>query len=602
MDKMLPRTPLVGVLICLLAAVSPAHGDNPHNDTLGAAERRAEQLAEFQRRIKDLDSACYETRRLAAERLENWVGMPEMAGMLAEQFQQLVLQPELPLEVRWRIGNWRARLPKVKTEPPQAVPAGELERLVRQLDDDSYSVRAGALERLQWMAASEYLAKPIILILKSRLADPLLSEDSYRRVESIRNIAWGIWLTGDASDWSLPPVSDAQIDDWLEELSQPATAHDPRAARSRRVARQELMDVLSQDREVPRVKAAIEAHLRGKLEPAGTAALKDLLEFTRPALVAECWCGGSQTLEQHLIVGQPMYVAGHNPSHFDKADDRVAHCVSGNSLTPGDYPVGVAFPAPHWDNPRQQGFFDLINLPTPRQQIAYSYYVKTDPAARLAKLSRRTLDGFLAEKKLLSDAELGMLAQLEAREVSRFANRYLLLVDDSMVDEDFNTEMSTSRSQLGSQSSRLGAICAQLAVNGTREAAPGLLEAIRQKQFMSPTPLGPYRLQWLAAFSIALRDPWPEVDAWLAENIDNQETLIIDHADAAEIGATAAGVLVSRHGQQPSAFGLHMSAADSQLAELKLPGFRYGKPEDAERVRQWWKQTALKTQRNLPSP
>ena len=218
--------------------------------------------------------------------------------------------------------------------------------------------------------------------------------------------------------------------------------------------------MLSQDREVPRVKAAIEAHLRGKLEPAGTAALKDLLEFTRPALVAECWCSGSQTLEQHLIVGQPMYVAGHNPSHFDKADDRVAHCVSGNSLTPGDYPVGVAFPAPHWDNPRQQGFFDLINLPTPRQQIAYSYYVKTDPAARLAKLSRRTLDGFLAEKKLLSDAELGMLGQLDAREVSRFANRYLLLVEDGMVDEDFNTEMSTSRSPLGSQSSRLGAICA----------------------------------------------------------------------------------------------------------------------------------------------
>ena len=277
MEKTLPRIPLVGALILLLAAVSPAHGDNPQ--FLVRRSARAEQLAEFQQRITELDSPCYETRRLAAERLETWVGMPEMAGMLAEQFQQLVLQPELPFEVRWRILIWRARLPKVKTEPPQSVPAGELERLVRQLDDDSYSVRAGALERLKWMAASEYLAKPIILILKRRLADPLLSEDSYRRVESIRNIAWGIWLTGDASDWSLPPVSDAQIDDWLEELAQPATAHDPRSATGRRIARQELMDVLSQDREVPRVKAAIEAHLRGKLEPAGTAALKELLDF-----------------------------------------------------------------------------------------------------------------------------------------------------------------------------------------------------------------------------------------------------------------------------------------------------------------------------------
>ncbi len=77
---------------------------------------------------------------------------------------------------------------------------------------------------------------------------------------------------------------------------------------------------------------------------------------------------------------------------------------------------------------------------------------------------------------------------------------------------------------------------------------------------MKPTPLGPYRLQWLAAFSIAHRDPWPEVDAWLAENIDNQQTLIIDHADAAEIGATAAGLLLTRNGGSPAAFGLQATA------------------------------------------
>ena len=78
------------------------------------------------------------------------------------------------------------------------------------------------------MAASEHLAKPIMLILKRRLADPSLSEETYRRVESIRNIAWGIWLTSDASDWNLPPVSDAQIDGWLDELAQPAAKRDLR--------------------------------------------------------------------------------------------------------------------------------------------------------------------------------------------------------------------------------------------------------------------------------------------------------------------------------------------------------------------------------------
>ena len=108
-------------------------------------------------------------------------------------------------------------------------------------------------------------------------------------------------------------------------------------------------------------------------------------------------------------------------------------------------------------------------------------------------------------------------------------------------------ESSTSRGHLGSQSSRFGAICAQLAVDGTRDAARGSWRPFGRRSSCSPTPLGPYRLQWLAALSIARRDPWPDVDAWLAENIDNQETVIIDHAEAAEIGATAAGLLLTRH-------------------------------------------------------
>ena len=167
MEKLFPHIPILGVLVWLLAAASPAWGENPQSP----AERRAEQLAEFQLRIRELDSPCYETRQLAAERLEDWVDRPEMATLLAEQFQQLVLQPELPLEVRWRILIWRKRLPPVKSEPPRSAPAEELERLVRQLDDDSYSVRAGAFERLQWMAASAVPGQ----------ADPAAPEASFGR-------------------------------------------------------------------------------------------------------------------------------------------------------------------------------------------------------------------------------------------------------------------------------------------------------------------------------------------------------------------------------------------------------------------------------------
>jgi len=573
------------ISVAAAASVGSVVGEeNPHS----AAERQSQQRSEFQQRLQELDSPCYETRRMAAERLERWLGMPEMTAMLAEQFEQLLVQPELPFEVRWRILTWRTRLPVGKSEPPQSVRMEELERLFRQLDDDSYSIRAGTSQRLQWMAASEHLARPMMLILKRRLADPLLSEDSYRRLESIRNIVWGIWLTSDVSEENLPPVSNAQIDSWLDELGQPSSKNDLHAAMRRRIVRQELIDVLSQDREVPRVKAAIEIRLHGKLDPAATLRLRELWDLTRPALVAESWCGRKQTLEQHLVVGEPMHALGAaHPSHFDRSDDHLAHCVSGNALTPGDYPVGIAFPPPNWPTGFAEAVFHLVNLPTPRRQIAYSYYVKTDPAVRLTKLSRRTLDRFLSDKKLLNDSELGMLGQLDAREVSRFASRYFLQMEDGMVEEDFDQESSTSRSRLGSHSSRFGAICAQLAIDGTREAIPGLLEAVGQKKFLPPTPLDPYRLQWLAAFSIARREPWPEVDAWLAENIGNQETLIIDHAETAEIGATAAGLLLTRNEERPATFGLQ-ATVDSQLTQLKLPGFRYTAPDEVQRVRQWW--------------
>ena len=117
--------------------------------------------------------------------------------------------------------------------------------------------------------------------------------------------------------------------------------------------------------------------------------------------------------------------------------------------------MGVAFPAPNWQSDLQ-GFFHLVNLPTPRRQIAYSYYVKTDPAARLAKISRRTLDRFLAEKKALNDSELGMLGQLDAHEVSRFASRYFLLMEDGTVEEDFNQERRPAATRLAARAAALG--------------------------------------------------------------------------------------------------------------------------------------------------
>ena len=161
--------------------------------------------------------------RLAAGPPKGWKTgySPQMTSLLAEQFQQLMVQPELSLEVRWRISMWQKQLPPARLEPPESVSAEEL-RAPRSPVGRRFLFRAhGGCERLKWMAAGEHLAKPIALVLTRRLADPSLSEESYRRLEAIHEIAWGTWLAGDAPAWDLPPVSDIQIDNWLDELRGP---------------------------------------------------------------------------------------------------------------------------------------------------------------------------------------------------------------------------------------------------------------------------------------------------------------------------------------------------------------------------------------------
>jgi hypothetical protein len=275
------------------------------------------------------------------------------------------------------------------------------------------------------------------------------------------------------------------------------------------------------------------------------------------------------------------------PSHFDRIDDLTAHCVSGTNLLPGNYPVGVAFPHPKEDG----AFFRLVNLPTPRRRLEYDREVKTDEAARLAAISRRTLDRFLQEPRDLTESELTMLGQLDAGEVSRFAGRYFLLVDDKPLPD------SEGRRGVG-RASRFGWICSLLAIAGTKDAMPGLLEALDKHCFLPPTSEAPYRLHWLAALSIAARDPWPasgawpDADAWLIGLIDNDEAILEGREGGPELGATAAGVLLRLHKQPPSLFGL-LATPEPLMTRFRVDGYTFRphqtKDDDPrQKVRQWW--------------
>lgn len=548
------------------------------------------------RLVGELDSDRFEVRRDAAERLEELVAKPELGRFLADEFQQRLVRPDVSFEVRWHLTRWTKRLPAPESGLAGDASPEELDQLVGQLDDDSYGVRLGAAQRIEWLSNNPKLVGPLLARLKSRLADAKPGVEARQQLETVWQRVRGTWLLSEpvSNSPSLPAISNEQIDEWLDAAV--------RAGPSSEAANRELLDVLARDECVPQVKAAIETRL--KRNPDAAARLQELLDWTKPALVAEFWHGRHQLGEQHMLVDVPTLSPGAaRPTHFDRIDDRVAHYVSGNSLTPGDYPVGVAFPHPK----QEEAFFCLVNLPTPRRRMAYAYRVQIDESKRLAALTRRTLDRFLADKHALTELEVLMLGELDPVEVSRFAGRYFLLVDDGELPD-------SGLPRPGGRPSRFGLICAQLALDGTKDAMPGLTDAIAKNVFRPRTSDAPYRLHWLAALSIAARDPWTDVDAWLAGAIDadtketvekfadnggrpaerqttnddpTAEPAVGVNVSNAELGATAAALLVSRHGRTPAQFDLQ-SAADPLLTKLHVDGYRFDSDEAREKVRQWW--------------
>ena len=550
------------------------------------------------RLLGQLDSNEFHVRRQAAAKLEELATRPELRPLLAAQIERILVLPDTSFEVRSRLERLRSKLPAAPAPPPESVTPEEIDRLVRQLEDESYGLRLAATKRLQWMLSTPELVCPILTRLKGRLAGDGLSADARRWLDPICERARDAWLLGNPAAGGLPEVSDDKIAEWVGALTHPAPPNKQADGwHVHQTAKQELSDLLARQEYVPRVKQALARRLKEPgLDPKATARLKELADLTRPAMVAEYWSGRRHQGEQHLLIGVPSLGPGaQRPSHFDRIDDRVVHCVSGHTLTPGEYLVGVAFPHPLTED----ALFHLVNLPTPRRRLAYARYVRTDEARRLAALSRRTLDRFLTRNEPLGEAELVMLGLLDAEEVSRFAGKLFNLIDDQPLPAKQKPptaygqpRVRRQRKRPGGQPSRHGILCEVLAVSGTREAITGLLEAIDAERFLPPTEIAPYRLHWLAALSIARRDPWPEVDSWLAGLIGRTDALVEGRTDAPELGATAATVLLMRHQGTPGDFGLGPIHRDL-MQKFNVPACRFVSPEGRAKVQRWWAERQL---------
>ncbi|MBN1394986.1 MAG: hypothetical protein JW959_08180 [Pirellulales bacterium] len=529
---------------------------------------------EVARLMVELDSDEFDLRVQAAKRLEELVGEPELGPFLAKEFQRALLSTDVSFEVRRRLERWRHRLPAVPPEPVGKVSPADLDKLVRQLNDDCHAVRMGAAERLDWMLGDAKLVYPLMERFKRYLADERSASTSRHPIDAAWRKARQVWLTNEeAGKIILPKVSDRQIEGWLDNLSG--------SGRSGKAAERELSDLLARDDYVPLLKRMLGERLARSKNDDESERLRALLDWTKPAMVAEYWHRRRNLGQQHLLIGVPSLGANAiRPSYFDRIDDRDAHCVSGQNLSPGDYPVGVAFPHPNVEG----AFFHLINLSTPRRRMAYPYRMEIDESKRLAAISRRTLQRILSERRRMLESELVMLEGLDASEVSRFAGKYFLLVEDG-------STVATGPPRWGGRPSRFGMICARLAIDGTKESMPGLAEAIAKDRFMPPTPYAQYKLHLIAALSIAVRDPWPTADRWLADCIESDEPLRViedDFSKSARLGATAAAILLRRHDQSPRRLGLS-PAADPLLNQIQLKGYRFSGEEGKKKVQAWWK-------------
>ena len=599
----------VGIAAWVAAASAMVQGAEPSQTTIPvpSAADALPTPAEIAALIAKLDADRCDIRDRAARRLHKLAERPSLGPMLAVEMRRALVDESASFELRARLTPILARLPNA-TVPATTVDKAEITRLVEHLEDNSFGVRKTAADRLAWIIGEPAAICPTLVAVRQKLANPQLDAGIRRELAPLWKKVRAAWLASDPAGWQLPPVSDEQIQSWIADLLKPlpkgwaGTVYPPHE-----IARTELLDLLARDEYVPKVKTLITDNLKDPLDP-NTFYLREILDWTLPGLVAEIWeerLGGTGIATvQYLALGVPCQPEGAiNPSLFDKADDKVAHCLSGNSLTEGDWPVGVAFPNPK----AEDKFFHLVNVPTPRHRLAYQANVDSDERERLRVLSRRTLDAYIAQARPLTFAETLMLDKLDFEEVSRFAGPYFLAVDDQLYPADIRHTPS-------GRASLHQTICLCLAQYGTRTAVPGLMAAIEKKRFLKPMPGSPFNWPWLALLSISVHDPWPDVERWLADQITRTEPLLVgpegqevdplpipqnlpalnelvQARPVPDVGGSAAAILLARHDLPPWAFRLER-LWQPPIDNFDIPSCRFVVPQDRQAVLDWWSKLA----------
>ncbi|REK07494.1 MAG: hypothetical protein DWQ37_21420 [Planctomycetota bacterium] len=566
-----PRHFVLALVAGALAGFGAARAGEPSGvDT--AVARQVDAL------IEALDDPNFATRYEAAGRLEQFAGRGELAQYLAQRFRRALVSDDASFEVRSRLESLLRELPAPAAAAAEKPTTDQIKPLLDQLGSDSYAKRDSAVRSLRAMLEHTELIVPVWLALKSRAANPALTPSGRRILEPLLDDAHEAWLRADPEKVPLPKPAEKEITRLIDELGKSQNAQSIEQY-ERSQAERELLDLIARDDTRQQVVDQLNERIAADPESNTAAQMQYLVDFAEPAMVAESWSNRQHNILQYLIIGVPQFndtLTTPRATHFDRIDDRTAHCVTGNSLTEGDYPVRVAIPHPE---PGRDTFFYLTNLPTPRSRLAYEYSVERDERLRLAEITKRTLDYLLERRTPLSEVEVLMLASLEPRAVSRFVGDYFDTVP--------NAPLHATPGGLNTQQTVYSGICAVLSRVGTHEAIPALEKLARSGALGKPRYPNRVEIAWVAALAIAQRDPGPDVDQWLASLLDEDAALTTDPDLPPTLGASAAGLLLDRHGKSVRSFGL-TTAAESVTEVYHFIGYRFTSADDRQKVKKWW--------------
>ena len=572
----------------------PAERLPTHGNAKGSAPTAVVDSASIAGWIDGLTSDDFPTREDARHRLRSALEQPGSAAKVRTAFDQRLQADDLTLELRMALEELGGRrTDDAKVPAAAALDVQRIDALLGDLESGEFT-RRDAAERVCWPRRVNRERPPSLLQrLQLRLIDGRATYDTLKRIDPLWEAAWRTWLKADPAATRSPPPDDAAIDAAVSRIVVDTTSGGADAV-AQHVADRRLLYWMACDDVLPRVVKALERrNTAADISIAARLRIARLLAWTRPAMVAEIWSDGKLGTMQHLLIGVPNQPArAPNPSLFDRCTDETAHCVSGNLLTEGDYPVGIYFRPPEKPDtmPGPDLMFHLVNLPTPRRRLAYDAEVPLFDDERTVErldetrrklITARTVDRFLAERRLLTVREIGMLAFVDPQELSRMVGPYL-----SNVADERPSETSPSFHEL---------FCVIVARTATSEAGPALVAAVESGRIKPADDGQSLRLDLLSLLNLAARAPWRDLDTWLAERIDRTDPIDIADGAAADFGASAAALLVRRASEEPSEFGLERSAIHFEA--LDDVAFRFSRPTGRDEVRRWWRERKTKVEK-----